>query len=130
MFSKLKDDDFVAQIERSFLSRKKTGCFLLIVSLAMIGVAIYFAYDTRNTILRIADNVSSIGAISSDREFGEKAKKMSAEFALITGATFGFILCSTFAAGIHGLVHALYLLFDSRKEQLLIEYSKRLQSIR
>lgn len=130
MFSQLNDDDFVAQIERSFLSRKKTGKLLLIISLTMIGVAISFAYDTRDTILRIADNVSSIGANSSDEAFGEKAKKMSAEFALITGVSFGFTLCATFAAGTHGLVHALYLLFDSRKERLLIEYSKRLQNVR
>ena len=130
MFSQLNDDDFVAQIERSFLSRKKTGCLLLIISLTLIGVAIYFACDTRKTILRIADDVSSIGANSSDGAFGEKSKKMSAEFALTTGATLGFTLCATLAAGTHGLVNALYLLFDSRKERLLIEYSKRLQNIR
>ena len=130
MFSQLSDDDFIAKIERGFLFRKKMGWPLLIISLAVIGLAIYFAYDTKDTVLRIADTLSNIGENSSDGAFQEKAKSMSSEFALITGATFGFTLCTTLAGGIHALVSALYLLFDSRKEKLLIEYSKRLQNMR
>jgi hypothetical protein len=130
MFSQLNDDEFVAQNERKFLSRKKTGYLLLIISLAMIGAAGYFAYDMGNKTLRIADNLSYIGAHSSDEALRENAKKTSAKFALLMGVTVGFILCGIFSAGIHVLMQALYLLFDSRKERLLIEYSKRLRGIR
>ena len=130
MFSQLNDVDFIAQIERKFLSRKRTGCFLLIISLASIGAAGYFAYDSRNHILSITDAMSRLEATSINEAVREEAKKASTEFPLITGVTLGFIWCAAFTAGIHGLMHALYLIFDSRKERLLIEYSKRLQNSR
>jgi len=130
MFSQLNDDDFVAQIEKKFLSRKKEGCVLLILSLTMIGAAGYFAYTFGDKILSIADNISSIGASFSDEALREEAKKTSAEFSLIQGTTLGFLLSTMVTGGIHALSHALYLIFGSRKERLLIEYSKRLQNIR
>lgn len=130
MFSQLNDDDFVAQIERKFLSRKKTGRLLLIFSLVIIGGAGYFLYNSGGKVLSIADNISYIGVNSSDEALREKARNSSAEFSLITGVTLGFIFCQIFMAGIHCLMYALYLLFDSRKERLLIEYSKLIPNIR
>jgi hypothetical protein len=60
----------------------------------------------------------------------DQAKKTSADFLLIQGATLGFFLCGLFSASMHLLMPALYLIFYSRKERLLIEYSKRVQNIR
>ena len=76
MFSQLTDDDFVARIEKNFLSRKKTGCLLLIISLAMIGVAGYFAYDMSNKILSIAHKVSYIGATSERGSAGRSTENV------------------------------------------------------
>ena len=129
MFSQLNDDDFVAKIKKDFLSRKKTGGFELIISLAMIGIAGYFAYDLGHMTLRIAENISSIVTTSSDEPLREQAKKTCDEFLLIQGTTIGFLLCTFISASMHLLMHALYLLFDSRKERLLVEYSTRLQNI-
>ena len=130
MFSQLNDNEFVSEIERKFPSRKKTAGFLLIFALAGIGATLYFAYHIGHMLLSIADNLSYIGAASSDGVLREQAKKTSAEFLLIQGASLGFLLGGLAAASMHSLMHALYLLFDSRKERLLIEYSKRLKGIR
>jgi hypothetical protein len=130
MFSHLNDNDFVSQIERKFLSRKKTGGLLLVFSLVMVGAAGYFAYEHGRMLLRIADNISYIGAHSSDEALREEAKKTSAQLLLIQGSRLGFLLCAMITASVQSFARALYLIFGSRKERLLIEYNKRLRAIR
>ena len=129
MFSQLNDNEFLAKVERQFLSRKKTGTALLILSLVMIGVAIYIAYDFGDRVVRLADSISRLADNSSDEALRQKTKKTSAELSLILGEKLGFLLCGLIAAGMHSLMQALYLLFGSRKERLLIEYSRRLRGI-
>lgn len=130
MFSQLNDDEFVAQIEKKYPSRKKTGCLLLILWLAIVGGAVYVAYDMGDKILSIMDTLSYIEATSSNEAVREEAKNTSAKFSLTMGMTLGFLLCGIISAGTHCLMHGLYLIFDSRKERLLIEYSKRIPNIR
>jgi hypothetical protein len=57
----------------------------------------------------------------------DEAREAYIEFSFSMGATLGMAVAAAFLGGVHLLIQALYLLYGSRKERLLIEFSKRLK---
>src|SRR5215831_1044888 len=55
--------------------QKEDGWLLLILALAGIGAALYFAYNPGNMLLSIWDALSYVAATSSDGALREEAKK-------------------------------------------------------
>jgi hypothetical protein len=76
--------------------------------------------------LSLAEKVSGAGMYGSDESLQKEAIDTSRNFSFVMGASLGAMVIGMIIGGVSLVSNGLYLLVGSRKERLLIEFSKRL----